>query len=599
MESRADIVKINRAARMLVQQGLIDEKSLEKALVIQDSENGGHRRKLAEVLVKDLELDRHTVYSEIAKVFAFPVLELDSEALTEEKKEFIKKLYESLENGDREELLRNNILPYEVSERRSDSLIVLTDDPTNRELLNLARKFPYRHIEMAYARQEDLYKWIKKLYPRSVFTDIIDGSTADIEIIDSEEEADRIDEDELRQQIDQGRLNKLIEGALSEAVHRGASDIHIIPSENNRVSLHFRIDGKLQRELEVDFAKPEALAAVVKDRARNIDRFERETAQDGFIQRTVDGHIIRYRVSILPIIHTEYQRKLESIVIRVLDDRKVITDLGKLGLQQKALNDFNSAIKKPQGMVILTGPTGSGKSTSLMAALHHVMTPQVNVLTVEDPVEYVIVGARQIKIGPHLDFEGAMRCILRHDPDIVMVGEIRDRTTAEIAIKLANTGHLTFSTLHTNDAPSAISRMFKMGVEPFLIAYAINLIVAQRLIRTLCERCKTVDDDMDPVVPRALGFTDKEISQTKFYKPVGCEECNQGYKGRTAITETLPFTREIRRIILEAGSEVDEDAIRTEGIKNGMLTLRASGRERIKEGVTTCEEIMFATTDES
>ena len=179
-----------------------------------------------------------------------------------------------------------------------------------------------------------------------------------------------------------------------------------------------------------------------------------------------------------------------------------------------------------------------------------------------------------------------------------MVGEIRDRTTAEIAIKLANTGHLTFSTLHTNDASSAISRMFKMGVEPFLIAYAINLIVAQRLIRTLCEHCKTVDDDLDPVIPRALGFTDKEISNTSFYKPVGCEECNQGYKGRTAITETLSFTREIRRIILEAGSEVDEDAIRVEGIKNGMLSLRASGRERIKEGVTTCEEIMFATTDE-
>jgi type IV pilus assembly protein PilB len=282
----------------------------------------------------------------------------------------------------------------------------------------------------------------------------------------------------------------------------------------------------------------------------------------------------------------------------VLDDRKVITDLNKLGLQRKARSDFERAIRKPQGMVILTGPTGSGKSTTLMAALHHVITPEVNVLTVEDPVEYVIAGARQIKIGPNLDFEGAMRCILRHDPDIVMVGEIRDRTTAEIAIKLANTGHLTFSTLHTNDAPSAISRLFKMGVEPFLIAYAINLIVAQRLIRTLCNSCKALDDNLDPLVPQALGFTEKEINETKFYKPVGCEACMQGFKGRTAITEGLYFTREIRRIILEAGNEVDEEAIHDEGIKNGMLTLRASGRERIKEGITTCEEIMFATTEE-
>jgi type IV pilus assembly protein PilB len=390
MENRADIVKMNRAARILVQQGLIDEKSLEKALLIQNSENGGRQRKLAEVLVKDLELDRHTVYSEMAKVFAFPVIELDIKSLNEDMMDFIKGLYEGLENGDKDELLRNNILPYQVSEHRPDSLIVLTDDPTDRELLNLARKFPYRHIEMAYARQEELQKWIQKIFPRSAFTDIIEGSTADVEIIDTEEETERIDKEELRQQVDQGKLNKLIESALAEAVHRGASDIHIIPNENNQVSLHFRIDGKLQRELDIDFAKPEALAAVVKDRARNVDRFERETAQDGFIQRNVDGHIIRYRVSILPIVHTEYQRKLESIVIRVLDDRKVITDLSKLGLQKKALEDFNKAIKKPQGMVILTGPTGSGKSTSLMAALHHVMTPQVNVLTVEDPVEYVI-----------------------------------------------------------------------------------------------------------------------------------------------------------------------------------------------------------------
>jgi type IV pilus assembly protein PilB len=249
-------------------------------------------------------------------------------------------------------------------------------------------------------------------------------------------------------------------------------------------------------------------------------------------------------------------------------------------------------------MVILTGPTGSGKSTTLVAALFQVISPQVNVLTVEDPVEYMIQGARQIKIGHALGFEGAIRAILRHDPDIVMVGEMRDKQTADIAIKLANTGHLTFSTLHTNDAPSAVSRLFKMGVEPFLIAYAINIVVAQRLIRTLCNDCKAVDTDLDPEVPRSLGFSDEEIENTAFYKPVGCDNCAQGFKGRAAIHEALYFTKEIRRIILESGEEVDEDAVRTEAIKNGMLTLRASGRGRIKEGITTCEEIGFATAED-
>lgn len=599
MISRADILKMTRAARMLVDRGVIDEDTLEKALVLQNSENGGRRRKLAEVLVEDLQLDRHTVYSEMARVFAFKEIDLDSESLTDQKIEFIKGMFDQVDKETRDELLKNNILPYEVSERRPDSLIVLTDDPTNRELLNLARKFPFRHIDMAYARRESVRKWRDTIYPpTNEYLQLLEESTAKMETIDTEAEAEALDEIKLDQEINKSLLINLIEGALMEAVRRGASDIHIIPGEENHTSLCFRIDGKLQQWLEVDFAKPESLAAVVKDRSRNVDRFERETAQDGFIQRKVDGHIIRYRVSILPIIHTEYQRKLESIVIRVLDDRNVITDLGKLGLQKQARNDFERAIRKPQGMVILTGPTGSGKSTTLMAALHHVMTPELNVLTVEDPVEYVVRGARQLKIGPHLDFDGAMRCILRHDPDIVMVGEIRDRLTAEIAIKLANTGHLTFSTLHTNDAPSAISRLFKMGVEPFLIAYAINLIVAQRLIRTLCDNCKVVNDDLDQAVPRALGFTDAEIKATKFYKPVGCETCMHGYKGRTAITEALYFTKEIRRVILEAGSEVDEEAIRTLGIKNGMMSLRASGRERIKEGVTTCEEIMFATTED-
>ena len=599
--NRSDVIKMTRAARILVGRGFIDENTLEKALVLQKSEssNGGRRRKLAEVLVEDLKLDRHTVYSEMARVFALPEVDLDLNSLTTQKIEFIKGIYESLDKNARDELLKHDILPYEINKRRPDSLLVLTDDPTNRDLLNLARKFHFRHVEMVYARQESLRKWKNTIYPPlNEYLQILEESTAKVETIDTEAEAEAIDETKLELEINKSLLINLIEGALMESVRRGASDIHIIPGEENHTSLYFRIDGRLQQWLEVDFAKPEALAAVLKDRSRNIDRFERETAQDGFIQRNVDGHIIRYRVSILPIIHTEYQRKLESIVVRVLDDRNVITDLSKLGLQRQAKAEFEKAIHKPQGMVILTGPTGSGKSTTLMAALHHVMTPEVNVLTVEDPVEYVIRGARQIKIGPHLDFEGAMRCILRHDPDIVMVGEIRDRTTAEIAIKLSNTGHLTFSTLHTNDAPSAISRLFKMGVEPFLIAYAINLIVSQRLIRTLCEHCKVVDESLDPIVPRALGFTDAEISEIAFYKPVGCEACNHGYKGRTAITEALYFTREIRKIILEAGVEVNEDAIRTEGVKNGMLTLRASGRERIKEGITTCEEIMFGTTED-
>jgi type IV pilus assembly protein PilB len=338
--------------------------------------------------------------------------------------------------------------------------------------------------------------------------------------------------------------------------------------------------------------------AVVKDRTKNVDRFEREMTQDGFIQRVIDGHQIRFRVSIMPIVTTEFKSKYESCVIRVLDDRKVITDLEKLGLQGPARSFFYKAISKPQGIIILTGPTGSGKSTTLIAALYQVIDPTVNVLTVEEPVEYIIKGARQLKIGPKMGFEQAIRGILRHDPDIVLVGEMRDKITAETAIKLANTGHLVFSTLHTNDAPSAVARLYKMGIEPFLIAYAINVIVAQRLVRTLCKVCRAPMPAGDKEDLLKFGFSKEEVHSHTFYTAVGCDKCNGGYKGRAAIHEALYFTKEIRTIILNAGEKVDENAIREQAAKDGMWTLRRSGMERLKEGSTTIEEVVATTTAE-
>jgi type IV pilus assembly protein PilB len=260
------------------------------------------------------------------------------------------------------------------------------------------------------------------------------------------------------------------------------------------------------------------------------------------------------------------------------------------------------ALSLPHGMVILTGPTGSGKSTTLVAALHRVISPDVNVLTIEDPVEYIIQGVRQIKLNHKLDLEDAIRAVLRHDPDIVMVGEMRDRATADLAIKLANTGHLTFSTLHTNDAPAAVSRLFKMGVEPFLIAYAINLVVAQRLIRGLCPSCKKIDDRRDPVLLKRLGFTPDEMEEVTFYTHTSggsCTKCGgQGFKGRRAISETLYFTDAIRHMIAESGDEIDEGAIRQQARKEGMLSLLDSARESVKDGFTSVDELMRVVASE-
>ncbi len=580
---------------ILVQRGIISDEQLSQALSIQDKSVDNSPRRLGQILSTKVGIDRHLVIKAIAEIYAFREINLEAQDFNKDHLKNIKNLINRLPKDVVEELMLHDALPYSTS---NDRIIIATSDPTDPVIPNLAEKLNFKHYELAYCRAENLSKLINLVYEqKNEFLELLDEINIDQSGIIPDDD-DEIDEDEIDAEINQSMLNSLVEGMLIEAVHQGASDIHIIPQDPTTSVIHFRIDGKLKVWHMVEHVKPEALTAVIKDKSRNVDRFERESSQDGFIQRKIDSINIRYRVSIMPIVGQEFDRKFESIVIRVLDDRKVISDLNKLGLQKKAKDDFVKAINKPSGIVIITGPTGSGKSTTLVAALYSVIDPTKNVLTVEEPVEYLIKGARQLKISNHMTFDQSMRGILRHDPDIVLVGEIRDLKTAEIAIKLANTGHLTFSTLHTNDAPSVISRLYKMGVEPFLIANAVNLVMAQRLVRKLCDHCKEEVTDLEPEYAKGLGFNDEEIKNTKFYKPVGCEHCHGGYKGRVAIMEALYFSKNIKKMILTSGSDIDEEMIRDQAIQEGMLTLRASGRERIKEGLTTMEEIAAITVGE-
>ncbi|MDI6780062.1 MAG: GspE/PulE family protein [Bacteroidota bacterium] len=582
----------------LLKKGVVDYDVLEKALRVKDSEDKKKRRNIGQILVSDFGVDHDTVFREVANLYAFREIYIADEIADKSRLDFIKKFVDILPENYRSLLLQTKMLPLKFSEKVPEKLIIIASDPTDRKIPIIARNFGVKKYEVCYCRMKDLQNLMERVAPpEKEFLKLLETAEIGLELIEDES---ALDEEALEAEISKSALINLVEGALVEAVRQGASDIHIIAKEGNKTDFLFRVDGSLKIWHTQEGTMPEAIAAVVKDRSKNIDRFEREMTQDGYIQRVVDGHQLRFRVSIMPIVGTEFKHKFESIVIRVLDDRKVITDLNKLGLQGPARDFFYKAISKPQGIVILTGPTGCGKSTTLIAALYQVIDPTVNVLTVEDPVEYIIKGARQLKIGVKMDFDSAIRGILRHDPDIVLVGEMRDKTTAEIAIKLANTGHLTFSTLHTNDAPSAISRLYKMGIEPFLIAYAINVIVAQRLIRTLCKLCKRPipKGELDYEVYTKFGFTKEQLDSRTIYEAVGCEKCSGGYKGRAAIHEALYFSREIRNIIVKSGEEVDEESIRNQAIKDGMWTLRRSGIERILEGTTTLEEITAATTED-
>jgi len=583
---------------LLFKKGIIDVEILEKAINAKTDDKGKVKRNLAQVLVQDFGFDHDTIFREVAILYAFRELDTSTDEIPEERLDNIKNIIENADDSLKDLIVRHKIIPFMYDERIKDKLIIAAVDPNDRNIPRVAFGLNAKKYEVIFIKLKDYEKKKKKILPpENLYLKALQDEDEDY--MELERDDSNVDEDELDAEINKSALINLVEGALLESVRKGASDVHFIPRSAEKTDIYFRIDGTLRLWHSQDNTSPEAVISVVKDRGRGMDRFERERAQDGFVQREIDNHIIRFRVSVLPMVGTELKNKFESIVIRILDDRKVIKDLDKLGLTGIARDNFVKAINQPQGMVILTGPTGSGKSTTLVAALYQVITPEVNVLTVEDPVEYVIEGARQLKIGYRMNFEQAIRSILRHDPDIVLVGEMRDKETAETAIKLANTGHLTFSTLHTNDAPSAVARLFKMGIEPFLIAYAINLIVAQRLIRTLCPKCKKKQSNFDEALMDAAGLNIAEWRDHTPYQATGCDECSgSGYKGRMAIHETLYFTKEIRQLIVRSGADVDEEKIRIQAKKDGSINLRESGLEKVKMGFTTIEEVLSATTED-
>jgi len=595
----------DKLAQELARAGAIDPKIIAQAIEVRENESATRRasgerrsqRNLAQILVKDFNVTHDAVFKVVASLYGFREITLGEDDFKDSRVEFIKKMFEPLPRVMQDYMIKNKILVLRYDKDRPYRINVAASDPTDRTIPDIARALGVQSYEVFYVKQVDLQKLIDKIFPQeNQFLKEIEKQ--EMEISEDEFGEDEIDEASIEAEINKSLLVNLAEGMLIEAVRKGASDIHIVPSGNNQTEIRMRVDGALRTWHVQDGVRPEAIAAVVKDRSKNVDRFERDAAQDGFIQRKIDDHMIRYRVSVIPIQGREVQHKFESIVIRILDDRKVITDLDKLGFQGTARQFFVKAISKPQGMIIVTGPTGSGKSTTLIAALSYIMRPEINVLTVEDPVEYIIRGARQLKISYKMNFEQALRAVLRHDPDVVMVGEIRDKETAETGIKMANTGHLTFSTLHTNDAPSAVSRLYKMGIETFLIAYAINIIIAQRLVRKLCNKCKRPlkPEELAPLVN--LGFTAEELEKHPIYEPVGCDACHAGYKGRAAIHEALYFSKAIRRLIFECSTDINEEAIREQAVKEGMMTLREACRQRVMEGSTSIDELIHVTSED-
>jgi len=399
-----------------------------------------------------------------------------------------------------------------------------------------------------------------------------------------------VDVQQLQQASEDAPVVKLVNLILNEAIKRGASDIHMEPYEKI-FRVRFRIDGVLHEFMKPPMKLKNAIISRVKIMAK-LDIAERRLPQDGRIKiKFGKDKEMDFRVSVLPTLFGE------KVVMRLLDKSTLQLDMTKLGFEEKPLKDFKEAIHKPFGMVLVTGPTGSGKTTTLYSALAELNQISENISTAEDPVEFNLMGINQVQTHEEigLTFAACLRSFLRQDPDIIMVGEIRDFETAEIAIKAALTGHLVLSTLHTNDAPSTINRLLNMGIEPFLVASSVNLILAQRLARRNCESCKT-PVQVSPQMLLNLGAPEEDIPSYNCFKGKGCQACaNTGFKGRVALYEALPVREEVRELILQGASASE---IKREAMRIGMKTLRQAALTKLKEGVTTVEEVMKTTVED-
>jgi type IV pilus assembly protein PilB len=442
-------------------------------------------------------------------------------------------------------------------------------------------------VEAMVATEGAIRRAIDRFYDSSETLQKVMASIEDAGMEVTQEQQDsELNIDDLRLVVEEAPVVKLVNLILAEAVKKGASDIHVEPYEKT-FRVRFRIDGVLYEVMTPPLSLKNALISRLKILA-GLDISERRLPQDGRMKIKYKGREVDFRVAILPTLFGE------KVVMRLLDKSNLKLDMTKLGFAPKALADFESAIRAPYGMILVTGPTGSGKTTTLYSALDRLNQPETNIMTAEDPVEFNIKGINQVQIREHigLNFAAALRSFLRQDPDVIMVGEIRDFETAEIAVKAALTGHLVLSTLHTNDAPSAITRLLNMGIEPFLVASSVTLILAQRLLRRICMRCKTPQSvPTDGLVD--IGLTPEEAASIVCYKGHGCEACSgTGYKGRIAIYEVMTLSPDLRDTVLRGGNGLE---IKRGAIRDGMRTLRMSGLDKMKEEITTIEEVVRVT----
>jgi len=566
-----------RLGELLTKASLISQEQLKEALKVQ-KETGG---KLGETLIKLGFVSEEDITECLSQQFGVPSINLSH---FEIDPSVIKLIPADVAR-------KYNILPVN---KTGATITIAMADPTNVFAMDDIKFMTGYNVEPVVASElgikaaiDTYYGTTSSLELKKVMEDLQQAESADLEVLEDGEE---LDVEALAEGAEEAPVVKLCNLILTDAIKRGASDIHVEPYEKE-YRVRFRIDGILYEIMNPPLKLKDAITSRLKILSK-LDISEKRLPQDGRIKLRMKlndkNKELDFRVSVLPTLFGE------KIVLRLLDKDNLRLDMTKLGFEPESLVKFEEAIFKPWGMVLVTGPTGSGKTNTLYSALAKVNSPEVNIMTAEDPVEFNLPGINQVQMKESigLNFAATLRSFLRQDPNIILVGEIRDFETAEIAIKAALTGHLVLSTLHTNDAPSTINRLMNMGIEPFLVATSVQLIAAQRLARRICAACKE-PVEMTAQALMNLGYKKEEVGTFTVYKGRGCDKCNNtGYKGRVALIEVMQIDDEIRDLILAGGTAID---IKKKAAEAGMISLRRSGLIKIKDGVTTVEEVVRET----
>ncbi|MDH3296885.1 MAG: type IV-A pilus assembly ATPase PilB [Gemmatimonadota bacterium] len=556
---------------LLLREGLITREDLDKAL--EQQKVTGTR--LGFALVTNGVLSEGDLTRVLSQQYRVPAVDLTA---VEIEPKILKLVPADFAN-------KHLILPLR---RVGRTLTVAMANPTDLSVIDDLKFVTRFDVDAVVAGEFTLRKAIDKYYEiaNDGLGDLLgEWEAEDVEKV--EEEEFEFSASQLAAQVEEAPVVRLINGVLTDAVKRGASDIHIEPYETE-VRIRYRIDGALREIVKPPLRMKAALTSRVKILA-DLNIAERRLPQDGRIKLKIGRKVIDFRVSTLPTLFGE------KIVLRILDKGNLTLDLEKFGMAPRAEKDFLHAISQPFGMVLVTGPTGSGKTTTLYSALSRINTGDTNIMTAEDPVEYNLNGINQVLVRTEIGmtFAAALRAFLRQDPNIIMVGEIRDLETGGIAVKAALTGHLVLSTLHTNDAASTVTRMIDMGIEPFNVASAVNLITAQRLVRRICNSCR-VETTYEQGILDGSGFGSEELRSMKFYHGEGCDACNgTGYAGRQGLYEVMAMTAQLRLLVLQGAST---DELKKEAVAGGMITLRQDGLQKVRDGITTLAEVIKETT---